>query len=228
MRVYIASILIILSINLSAQEYEFNVERPKVEITTSPSYGYLYQNISHPINITVSDSNRNFRYELAGGEFLVTDTGSFLIPHAKNEANFNIYEQYKGTERLVYSINYVVFDEVKAYLRGKPSDVAMLDVLLLSGKLEAVSKAKNKLLTYDVKSFTLIYKDLKSDGFISLDVEGNSIPITTRKIMVNLPDGSLIYYENIKVELENSITATIAPYRVTMQTMNAKGVQSFD
>jgi len=210
-----------------AQTLEFNVVRPKVKIETTPKYDYLYQHIAHPIIITVSDENRKFRFELAGGEINQTDSGMFLVPQANDIAVLNIYEQRKGNEELVFSLKYNVLKEPKAYLRNKPTDMALSDVLLLSGKLEAASKNKNEAIKLEVLSFTVIYKDIDKDAFKSVVVIGNSIPVATRKDMAKLPNGSMIYYENIKVKLNENITTLIAPYRVTMELTEGKGVTDF-
>ncbi len=212
------------SLTVVGQKYEFNVERPKVEITTRPSYPYLFQNSKHPLKIEVSDSTRNFRYELAGGELLETDSGLFMLPQSPNEAFLNIYETYKGNEKLVYSLKYIVADEPKALLRGKPTNSAILDVLLVSGELSAITKINNIKIPIEVKSFSVIYPE--GDSFKEVLIKGDKLPVPIRKELMKLTDGTLIYYENIKVEI-NNVNVTIPSYRATIKIVKSGDVKSF-
>jgi hypothetical protein len=221
-------LLILSALNIFAQTLEFNVVKSKVKLTTLPKYDFLFQHIAHPLTISVSDSSRKFKYELAGGIINETDSGFYIIPEAMDIAVLNIYEIRKNKEELVYSLEYKVLNEPKIYLRGKPTDMVLTDVLLLSGKLEAISVNKNEQLKFDVVSFTVLYKENEKDTFKSLDVMGNSLPVITRKEISKLPNGSLIYYENIKVKLTEEIIRSVASFRVTMEKTESKDVLNFD
>ena len=205
------------------KELEFNVVKPKVEIALKPGYNFLYQNISHPIEIIISDSINKYTYKLAGGSINKTDSGTFITPEAKGEAILNVYEVKNKKEILVGSKKFIVLPEPLPYIRNKPTDNFMSDILLLSGKLNAITTYNGKKILLVVKSFTVIYKG-KENSFKSVNIVGDELTKEVCKEMVKLPDGSLIYFENIMIELMPGYNAMIQPYRVTMQTTNSKDV----
>lgn len=205
------------------KELEFKVVKPKVEIALKPGYNFLYQNISHPIEIIISDSINKYTYKLAGGNINKTDSGTFITPEAKGEAILNIYEVKNGKELLIRSKKFAVLPEPLPYIRNKPTDNFMVDILLLSGKLSSVVDYQGKKILLVVKSFTVVYKG-KENSFKSVNIVGDELPGTVCKEMVKLADGSLIYFENIMIELIPGYNAMIQPYRVTMQTTNSKDV----
>jgi len=214
------------SIAQTDKELEFNVVKPKVEITITPTYNYLYQNISHPIEVVVHDSLHQYVVKLAGGTVNETDTGTFITPEAKNEAILNVYEIKKGKEILVGSKKYLVLPEPKPYLRNKPTDNVLLDMLLVSGTLKGVVIYKRKKLSIPVKSFTVVYKG-EGNTFKSVDVVGNEIPVPNRKEISKLANGAMIYFENIMIELMPGFEALIQPYRVSMEVIESKDVTNF-
>lgn len=208
------------------KELEFNVVKPKVEIAITPTYNYLYQNIAHPIKIEVQDSLHTYIFKLAGGTINETDTGTFITPEAKDEAILNVYEVRKGNEILVGSKKYRVLPEPLPYLRNKPTDNVLLDMLLVSGTLKGVTTDNRKKLSLTVKSFTVVYKE-DENSFKSVDVVGNQIPVPIRKEITKLSNGAMIYFENIKIELMSDFEAQIQPYRVTMEVVESKDVTNF-
>lgn len=208
------------------KELEFNVVKPKVEITITPAYNYLYQNITHPIEIIIHDSLHQYIYKLAGGSVNITDTGTFITPAALDEAILNIYEVKKGKEILVGSKKYNVLPEPKPYLRNKPTDNVLLDMLLVSGTLKGVIIYKNKKFSIPVKSFTLVYKG-NGNNFNSINVIGDEIPVENRKEIMKLANGAMIYFENIIIELIPGYETLIQPYRVSMEVIESKDVTKF-
>ncbi|MCB9361350.1 MAG: hypothetical protein H6588_08615 [Flavobacteriales bacterium] len=208
------------------KELEFNVVKPKVEVAINPNYNYLYQNIAHPIQVVINDSLHTYKLKLAGGTVNETDTGTFITPEAKDEAILNIYEVRKGSEILVGSKKYLVLPEPKPYLRNKPIDNVLLDMLLVSGELKGVVVYKRKKLTLPVKSFTLVYKN-DENTFTSVNVMGNEIPVKNRKEILKLSNGAMVYFENIKIELMPDFEAQIQPYRVSMEVVESKDVTNF-
>lgn len=207
------------------KELEFNVIKPKVEITITPSYKYLYQNIYHPIKVVVHDSLHTYTIKLAGGTVNETDTGTFITPEARNEAMLNIYEVRDGKEILVGSKKYPVLPEPKPYLRDKPTDNFLLDMLLVSGTLEGVIIYDIKKLSLPVISFTVVYKE--GNTFKSVDVIGNQIPVLNRKEIIKLTNGAMIYFKNIMIELMPGYEALMQSYRVSMEVIESKDVTKF-
>ncbi|PCI98680.1 MAG: hypothetical protein COB15_05505 [Flavobacteriales bacterium] len=208
------------------KELEFNVVKPKVEIAITPTYNHLYQNIAHPIKIVVQDSLHTYIFKLAGGTINETDTGTFITPEARGEAILNIYEIRKGNEILVGSKKYLVLPEPLPYLRNKPTDNVLLDMLLVSGTLKGISLYQKKKIVLPVKSFTVVYKG-EGNTFKSVNVLGNQIPVLNRKEIAKLSNGALIYFENIQIELMPDFEAQIQPYRVSMEVLESKGVTGF-
>jgi hypothetical protein len=208
-----------------SKELEFKVIKPKVEITVSPSYNFLYQNISHPIKVEIKDTLHHYIVKLAGGTYTQTDTGTFITPEAKSEAILNLYEVKKGTEILVGSKRYIVLPEPKPYLRNKPTDNVLLDMLLVSGTLKGISMYKQKKIVLPVKSFTVVYKG-NNDSFKSVDVVGDQMPVPIRKEIGKLSNGAMIYFEKINVELFPGCNVLIQPYRVTMEVIEG-GVTNY-
>jgi hypothetical protein len=205
------------------KDLEFNVVKPKVEINITPAYNYLYQNISHPLNIVIHDSLHQYVIKLAGGTLNETDSGTFITPEVPDEAILNIYEIKKGKEILVGSKKYTVLPEPMPFIRNKPTDSFINDVLLLTGKLDAITTLKGKKIVVEVKSFTVTYID-ESSNFKSLDIIGNELTKEACKEMIKLTNGSLIYFENIMIELVTGYESIIQPYRVTMEVINSKDV----
>jgi len=208
------------------KELEFNVVKPKVEFTVTPSYNHLYQNIAHPLKVEVKDSSHTYILKLAGGTYNETDTGTFITPEAKGEAILNVYEVKKGNEILVGSKKYTVLPEPKPYLRNKPTDNVLLDMLLVSGTLEGLVIHNRKKIVLPVKKFTVVYKG-ENDSFKSVNVVGNQIPIPNRKEIMKLSNGTMVYFENIKIELMPNYEVFIQPYRVTMDVVESKDVTRF-
>ncbi len=208
------------------KELAFNVVKKKVKIGLKPGYRYLYQNIAHPIKIIIKDTLNKYTFKLAGGTITKTDSGMFITPEAPNEAILNIFEINKGKEILVGSKKYFVLPEPKPYLRNKPTNNTMLDVLLVSGTLKGVVIYNNKIITIPVKSFTVVYKG-KGNSFKSIDVVGNKIPISNRNEIVTLANGAMIYFKNIKIELIPGYETLIQPYRVSMNVIKSKDVTNF-
>lgn len=210
----------------TGKELEFNVVKPKVDISITPAYNFLYQHLSHPVKIVVDDSLHQYVYKLAGGTINETDTGTFITPEAKNEAILNVYEIKKGKEILVGSKKYLVLPEPKPYLRNKPTDNVLLDILLVSGTLKGVSEFERKKLTLPVTSFTIEYQG-EGSLFKSVDVIGNEIPLPTRKDIMKLQNGAMIYFENIMIELMPGYETEIHSYRVSMEVKENSEVKSF-
>ena len=218
-------LIIIFSNSLFSQNKElvFNVVKSEVKIGLTPSYNYLYQNIAHPIKIEIEDTLHNYITKLAGGSINETDSGTFITPEANKEAILSVYEVKKGKEVLVGSITYVVLPEPKPYLRGKPTDNVLQDMLLVSGKLKGVSIYNRKKVASKVVSFTVVFKN-KANAFTSVKVLGNQIPVPTRKEITKIGNGALIYFEDIRIELLPDYSALIQPYRVTMEVIDGKDV----
>ena len=221
----ITILLLIYANTLFSQETNlvFNVVKPEVKIALSPSYNYLYKNIAHPINIEVEDTTMRYITKLAGGTINATDSGTFITPEISKEVILNVYQLKDGKEILVGSKKYYVLPEPKPYLRGKSTDNVLQDMLLVSGVLKGISIYKGKKLAVEVKSFTVVFKN-ERDAFTSVKVVGNQIPIPTRKEITKLADGSLIYFEDIMIELMPGNNVLIQPYRVTMQVIESKDV----
>jgi hypothetical protein len=214
------------SIAQTDKELEFNVVKKKVEIGLKPGYRFLYQNIAHPIEIIINDSVNQYSYKLAGGSIMETDSGTFITPEAKGVAILNIYEIRKGKEILIRSKKFAVLPEPKPYLRNKPTDNFMVDVLLLSGKLKGITTLSGKKIAVEVKSFTVVYMG-KNNNFKSVNIIGNELSKEVCKEMLKLPNGSLIYFEKIMIELIPGYNAMIQSYRVTMETTNSKDLTNF-
>jgi len=208
------------------KKLEFHIVKPQVSINIEPAYSYLFQHISHPIKIEVEDSLHTYIYKLAGGSISETDSGMFIIPETRGEVILNVFEVKAGNEILVFSKNYLVLPEPKAYLRRKPTDNVLEDMLLVSGVLKGVTTYNRKKYTLPVKSFTVVYKD-GENRFKSVAIVGNKIPVPTRKEITKLPNGSMIYFESIIIELMPRFEAQIQPYRVTMNITESKDITSY-
>lgn len=208
------------------KELEFNVVKPKVGVSVKPNYKFLFQNISHPIQISINDSINNYVIRLAGGTVNETDSGTFLIPEVGKEVILNIYVLKEGSEKLIRSKKYPVLPEPQAYLRNKPTDNFLLEIMLVSGKLTGVTTYRGEKIVLKVKSFTVVYRS-KDTGFKSVKVVGNNIPIPNREEISELSNGALIYFRDIMVELIPGYEAVIKPYRITMEAIDGSDATKF-
>jgi len=210
----------------NGKELEFNVVKPKVKIGVKPNYKFLFQNLSHPIQIIISDTINNYVTKLAGGTINETDSGTFIIPEIDKEVILNVYElNEEKKETLIRSKKYHVLPEPEPYLRNKSTDNFLLEMLLVSGKLKGVTNYKGKKIISDVKSFTVVYRS--KVGFKSVEVVGNNIPIVNREEISELPNGTLIYFEDIMIELIPGYETMIKPYRITMEVIDGRDVTKY-
>lgn len=233
MRSKIATVLCLLSLSfvvgLHAQDSTglvFKVVKPQLVVKVSPAYNCLYQNLPHPISITIEDTANTYITRLEGGTINVTDSGTFLIPEAKKEAILCVYKVENGEETMVKSKKYLVLPELLPELRNKPTDNFLPDVLLVSSPLKAASTYNKKKVVVKVSSFVVNYR-VEGGGFNEAIVKGDMLPVDVRKEMVKGPDGSLVYFSEVMVELTPGFFTEIQSYRITMQKLNPADVMRF-
>lgn len=204
--------------------YVFKFKKKQIGCDISPKYNFLFQNVNHPIKLNTEIVD--YDLELFGGSVLQTDSGLFLKPIAPKEAIFKVATKQNNKDTVVFLKSYNVLPEPKAYLRNKPTDNAMQDILVLSAELKVYSFYKEKKIALPVKSFKLVYPTT-SRSFESMDIKGSFIPVDLRKTLVDLPEGTMLYYENIMVELDKDFEVEIAPYRITFIKINPAEVIRF-
>ena len=204
----------------------FKVVKPELRGKVTPVYNCLYQNLPHPISIFIEDSINTYLTKLAGGSINVTDSGTFLIPQTKGEAILSVYKVENGVETMVKSKKYLVLPELLPEIRNKPTDNFLAHVLLVSSPLKAASSYKRKKVVVKVVSFSVNYRG-EGGKFNEVNVVDDMLPIDIRKDMAKGPDGSLVYYSDIMVELIPGFITQIQSYRITMQKLNPADVMRF-
>ena len=111
-------------------------------------------------------------------------------------------------------------------IRNKPTDNFLAHLLLVSSPLKAVSSYKRKKVVVKVSSFVVNYRG-EGGRFSKVIVNGNMLPVDVRKDMAKGPDGSLVYYDDILVELIPGFFTKIKSYRITMQKLNPADVMEY-
>jgi hypothetical protein len=233
MRIKITAVLWFVTLCLGTGVYAqdstnlvFKVVKPQLVVKVSPAYNCLYQNLPHPISITIEDTTNTYVTRLAGGRVNVTDTGTFLIAETKAVAILCVYKVENGVEAMVKSKKYLVLPELLPEIRNKPTDNFLAHVLLLSSPLKAASSYKRKKVVVKVSSFVVDYRG-EGGKFNKAIVTGDMLPIKVRKDMAKGPDGSLVYYSDIMVELIPGFVTQIQSYRITMQKLNPADVMQY-
>ncbi len=186
--------------NLKGQEHTFNLEKEKINFDVSPKYKSLFFNINHPIEITTDADS--LRYELAGGEFITTDSGSFLKPLSDHEVILNVYDR---ENRLVFVKNYRVLPEIRPMLAGAYSDSALFDVHILSNRIIGKSRG---IKPFRVKSFKVTTNKRH-------EIQGDKLKGQAKIDATKFQDGRLVVFSDITIEIFKGIETRLEPFRVT-------------
>ena len=207
------------------KDLEFVVVKPKVVVAVWPRYDFLFQHAQTEVKIELknADPDRTYRYELAGGEVEQRDSLWLLMPIVNRNVYLNIYEMNGTQENLVFSLPYQVKPEPKPFLGNVGSDSVLVDMLLIPGRLTARSEGVRGELP--VSSFEAFYV-LKGESRV-VEVKGDRLPRDVRIELTQLPQGALITYSKIRVELWEGFGAYIASYRVTMDKMDSKSILGY-
>ncbi len=192
-----------------SQEHTFNIKKESQTIYINTQYASLFRNALHPFRYTLSNQDTaGYKLNLIGGEVIEKDSGLFLKPMAIPEVLLEIIDP-EGN--VVYTKQYPVRPEPQAMIAGARTDSVLLDMILLTNRIYAKSA---NLKPFRVKSFEVIYGDRIRK------LKGDKLKGQARIDISNLPEGSLIEFRNIIIEVFDALELEIAPYFVTMNRVN--------
>jgi len=198
-----------------AQQYDFNIEKPKIKLSITPNYKFLFRNAIHPISVKVNSDSLSYTIEFAGGEVNKTDTGTFITPLVEGEVLLNIKD---ANGRLLASKSYIVKPEPVLMLAGATTDTVLTDFILVSNRIYAKSKGWPP---FRVKSFSLDF-----GGSIS-DVKGDKIPGPMKIRLFDLPNMTFVTYSDVRIELFKDVFVYLKPFRVSMLKTKTRDVTRF-
>ena len=225
MKKHLAIIVIITSGFLAmAQTTEkkavFNVSKQNKIIAVSPTkMNVLYIGVENPVQIAICDVPAKYiTATIDNGTIESIGDGKFNVKVSQGyaETRINVFESCNGKTTKIGDEKFRIkrVPDPVAYIAGVKSGPVNKNLLAASCMVVAKLENFDFDLTFTVTSFTFL---INTNGDIMpVTVEGNIIPPSVLRRIINATPGTRIYFEDIKTIGPDGTTRTLSPVNIKL------------